>query len=52
MASFAMADRIIVLDRGTIAGMDSHVGLLASNPLYRETFQAQLVGGSEEEVCE
>lgn len=52
MASFAMADRIIVLDRGTIAGMDSHAGLLASNPLYRETFQAQLVGGSEEEVCE
>jgi ABC-type multidrug transport system fused ATPase/permease subunit len=52
MASFAMADRIIVLDRGAIRGMDSHERLLESNALYRETYQAQLVGGPEEEVCE
>ncbi len=52
LAAFAPADRIIVLDSGTIRGMDSHARLLQTSPLYRETYEAQLVGGPAEEVQE
>ncbi|MBI4213422.1 MAG: ABC transporter ATP-binding protein [Chloroflexi bacterium] len=37
------ADRIIVLDRGSIAGMGTHEELLESNEIYAEIYRLQLV---------
>ncbi|MBN1646455.1 MAG: ABC transporter ATP-binding protein [Spirochaetales bacterium] len=51
MAAFAMADRIIVLNRGIIQGIDSHTRLLKTNPLYRQTYQAQLMESPMEDTC-
>jgi ATP-binding cassette subfamily B multidrug efflux pump len=41
------ADRIIVLDKGKVAGMGTHKELLENNEVYREILESQL---SEEEV--
>ncbi len=41
MSTLRLADRIIVLDRGTIADMDSHDKLLRRNALYRNTYALQ-----------
>ncbi len=42
------ADRIIVLDKGVIAGMGTHKELLEGNEVYREIVESQL---SEEEIA-
>ncbi|KAB7704087.1 ATP-binding cassette domain-containing protein [Bacillus aerolatus] len=42
------ADRIIVLDKGHIAGMGTHEELLKTNDVYREIVESQL---SEEEIA-
>lgn len=42
------ADRIIVLDKGRIAGMGTHQELLKTNDVYREIVESQL---SEEEIA-
>jgi ABC-type multidrug transport system fused ATPase/permease subunit len=52
LAAFALADRIIVLNEGTIQGIDSHERLLETNPLYRETFRAQIVAATAEDAWE
>ncbi|QED49270.1 ABC transporter ATP-binding protein [Cytobacillus dafuensis] len=42
------ADRIIVLDKGEIAGIGTHAELLENNAVYREIVESQL---SEEEIA-
>jgi ATP-binding cassette subfamily B protein len=42
------ADRIIVLDKGLIAGMGTHQELLKTNDVYREIVESQL---TEEEIA-
>jgi ATP-binding cassette subfamily B protein len=42
IASVRNADRIVVLDGGTIAGCGTHEELMASNTLYRDIYDSQL----------
>ncbi len=51
IAAFAMAGRIIVLNRGTIQSMDSHAGLMKSDQLYRRNYQAQMIESPGEDSC-
>ncbi len=39
------ADRIIVLDQGSIAAEGTHAELMASSPIYREIYDSQLGNG-------
>jgi len=39
------ADKILVLDKGSIADIGSHNELLESSPIYREIYDSQLGGG-------
>jgi ATP-binding cassette subfamily B protein len=48
ISSVEEADRIIVLDGGRINGIGSHEELLASNAIYKEVYESQVKGGSEE----
>ena len=41
------ADRIIVLDRGRISGVDTHENLLMNNEMYRAVAQAQMEGSGD-----
>lgn len=41
VSTLQLADRIIVIDQGTITDMDSHDELLRRNPLYRNTYELQ-----------
>jgi ATP-binding cassette subfamily B protein len=41
MSTLRLADRIIVVDRGTVADADSHDKLLQRNALYRNTYTLQ-----------
>ena len=43
MAAFAPADRIIVLNEGSIQDMDSHDRLVRRNTLYRTIYQSQML---------
>ncbi|MFW5684224.1 MAG: ABC transporter ATP-binding protein [Spirochaetota bacterium] len=43
VSTLALADRIIVLNEGRIADIDSHTRLMERNPLYRNTYLAQTV---------
>jgi ATP-binding cassette subfamily B protein len=36
------ADRIVVLDRGTVAAQGTHAELMAASPIYREIYASQL----------
>lgn len=47
VSSILNADRILVMDKGTIAAIGTHAELLKSSPLYREIVLSQL---SEEEI--
>jgi ATP-binding cassette subfamily B protein len=39
------ADKILVLDKGSIVDIGSHNELLESSPIYREIYDSQLGGG-------
>ncbi|MBN2440834.1 MAG: ABC transporter ATP-binding protein [Spirochaetales bacterium] len=42
ISTLDLAERIIVLDRGTIQDIDTHPGLMKRNKLYRKTYEHQL----------
>ena len=45
VASVMNADRIIVLDGGTIAACGKHEELLENSPIYRDIYESQLKRG-------
>ena len=47
ISSVKDADRIIVLDRGRISGVDTHENLLMNNEIYRAVAQAQMEGSGD-----
>ncbi len=49
VASVQDADRIIVMDRGTICGLGTHEELLAGNEIYREVYLSQNKAGDSDE---
>lgn len=50
-ASVQDADRIIVMDKGTINGIGTHKQLLAENAIYREIYISQNKAGDDNEAC-
>ncbi len=49
IASVQDADKIIVLDDGVISGIGTHNELMASNEIYREVYESQIKGDTENE---
>ena len=49
ISSVEDADRILVLDNGRINGIGTHDALLKNNAIYREVYESQMKGGSENE---
>ena len=49
VASVQDCDMIIIMDGGMIAGKGTHEELLVSNPIYREIYEEQTKGGSDDE---
>ena len=49
IASVQDADKIIVLDNGTVNGIGTHEELLKSNQIYREVYESQVKGGDNDE---
>ena len=52
IASVQDADKIIVLDNGTVNGIGTHEELLKSNEIYREVYESQVKGGDNDENSE
>ena len=48
IASVQDADKIIVIDNGKIDGFGTHDELLKNNEIYKEVYESQIKGGSEE----
>lgn len=48
ISSIEDADKIIVLDNGTINAIGTHEELLASNDIYKDVYYSQVKGGEEE----
>jgi len=48
IASVEDADKIIVLDNGNVNGFGTHEELLKSNEIYKEVYESQVKGGSED----
>ena len=49
IASVQDADKIIVLDNGTVNGIGTHEELLKSNEIYREVYESEVKGGDNDE---
>ena len=49
IASVQDADKIIVLDNGTINAIGNHEELLKTNDIYREVYESQVKGGDNDE---
>lgn len=49
IASVQDADKIIVLDNGTVNGIGTHEELLKSNEIYIEVYESQVKGGDNDE---
>lgn len=49
IASVQDADKIIVLDNGTVNGIGTHEELLKNNAIYREVYESQVKGGDNDE---
>ena len=47
ISSVQDADRILVLDNGSVSGFDTHENLLRTNRIYREICKAQTQGGGD-----
>lgn len=47
ISSIEDADRIIVLDNGSVSGFDTHENLLANNDIYRAIYEGQTQGGGD-----
>lgn len=47
ISSVQDADRILVLDDGSINGLGTHEELLETNDIYREIFETQIKGGGD-----
>lgn len=47
IASVQDADKIIVLDNGTLNGFGTHDELLKTNQIYKEVYESQTKGGNE-----
>ena len=48
ISSVQEADRILVMEGGTIHGIGTHEELLEKNEIYREIFESQTKGGTED----
>ena len=48
VASVQDADKIIVLDNGELNGFGTHEELLQTNEIYKDVYESQVKGGSEE----
>ena len=44
VASVKEADRIVIMDNGTIADIGTHQQLLSRNAVYRDLYQTQMEG--------
>ncbi len=49
VSSVQEADQIIVMDDGKIAAIGTHEELMKSSPIYREVYESQVKGGSQDE---
>ncbi len=49
IASVQDADKIIVLDNGTVNGIGTHEELLKNNKIYKEVYESQVKGGGNDE---
>ena len=47
ISSVKDADRIIVMDDGSICGFAPHDELLKTNEIYREIYESQIKGGGD-----
>ena len=52
IASVQNADLIIIMNNGTVADMGSHDELMRTSEIYREIFEEQTHGGSDDETDE
>lgn len=49
LASVKLSDKVLVLKDGSIHGFDSHDNLMSTNQYYRELYEMQASGYSEDE---
>lgn len=49
IASVQDADKIIVLDNGTLNAVGTHEELLKTNEIYKEVYESQVKGGDNDE---
>jgi ATP-binding cassette subfamily B protein len=49
IASVEHADMIVVMENGTVSAMGTHKELLATSEIYRDVYEQQKNGGSDDE---